>query len=43
MFTEYDSEFDNKADWKILFNFSLQQLIKNPFLKPTIIVFMLIQ
>ena len=27
----YDSEFDNKADWKILFNFSLQQLIKDPF------------
>ena len=27
----YDSEFDNKADWKILFNFNLQQLIKDPY------------
>lgn len=27
----YDSEFDNKADWKILFNFNFQQLIKDPF------------
>lgn len=27
----YDSEFDNKANWKILFNFNLQQLIKDPF------------
>ncbi len=27
----YDSEFDNKADWKIIYNFNLQELIKDPF------------
>ena len=31
LYRVYDSEFDNKADWKILFNFNLQQLIKDPF------------
>ena len=31
VYRAYDSEFDNKANWKILFNFNLQQLIKDPY------------
>ena len=30
-FRAYDSEFDNKADWKIIYNFNLEELIRNPF------------